>query len=299
MKGPVAAIALATVLGLLAGAAVPAAEEVRPLALPLLFLQTMVAVGALAEVRSEDTRRWASSMLLRHHAIASIPLMALGLIMGLDTSWGIGTFVLGAVPPAIALPSNVAACGGRVRPVVQFTLLGYGLGVLLTPTLVLLVLGSAITGRIESMVTTLLIGLIVPAILGTLIRSWLQRIPRAVSFGVISVSVLILMLGMGSDLRDAVQLGLADPTVLWIAIGIGFGRCAWGAVLGFRFAPQNKLLLEAALAGGGKNAVLAAVIASAAFSPLAALPALVSVFAEICLLFIMSFWNRLPAGPHR
>lgn len=286
MNKPVVAIALATIAGLLLGTAIPAAEQVRPLALPLLFLQTMVAVGALSEVRAESTRRWAWQMLLRHHAFASLPLMALGLAMGLDTSWGVGTFVLGAAPPAIALPSNVAACGGRVRPVVQFTLIGYGVGVFLTPALVLFALGTA--GRVGPMVVTLLVGLILPAIVGAIARPWLQRIPRPVSFTIVSVSVLILMLGMGSDLREAILLGLDSPVLLWLAAAIGFGRCIWGAALGLRFAPQGKLLLESALAGGGKNAVLAAVIAYAAFGPLAALPALVSVFAEICLLFAVS-----------
>lgn len=290
MKWPVAAISLATIAGLLIGSVVPAAEQVRPLALPLLFLQTMVAVGALSEVHSDSTRQWAWQMLLRHHAIVSIPLMALGLAMGLDTSWGVGTFVLGAVPPAIALPSSVAACGGRVRPVVQFTLIGYGLGVVLTPALMLIVLGTA--GRLGPMVITLLVGLIAPAIIGTLARPWLQRIPRGGSFGIVCMSVLVLMLGMGSDLREAIVLGLQSPGLLWLAAAIGFGRCIWGASMGLRFAPQGKLLLESALAGGGKNAVLAAVIASSAFGPLAALPALLSLFAEICLLFVVSAWSQ-------
>lgn len=299
MNRPVAAIAVATVAGLLAGSAIPAAELVRPMALPLLFLQTVVAVGALSEVGSESTRRWAWQMLLRHHAFASVPLMALGLAMGLDTSWGVGTFVLGAAPPAIALPSNVAACGGRIRPVLQFTLLGYGLGVLLTPALVLVGLGTA--GRIGPMIVTLLLGLIVPAVVGTLAKPWLQRIPRTASFTIVSVSVLVLMLGMGSDLRAAILLGLDNPGLLWLGAAIGFGRCIWGAGLGLRFAPQGKLLLEAALAGGGKNAILAAVIASAAFGPLAALPALASLFAEICLLFLVSACSHrlLPPAPDR
>lgn len=286
MKGPVAAIAIATIAGLLLGAAIPAAEEVRPLALPLLFIQTAVAVGALAEVKAGSTRRWAWDMLMRHHLFASIPLMALGVVMGLDTSWGVGTFLLGAAPTAIALPSNVAACGGQVRPVVHFTLLGYGLGVVLTPAIVLLALGASDQGG--PMVTTLLVGLIAPAILGVAARPWLQRIPRAWSFGVVATAVLVLMLGMGSDLRDAVRLGLEAPTLLALAALIGFGRVVWGAALSFRFPPRGGLVREAVLAGGGKNAVLAAVMANAAFGPMAALPALISLFAEIALLFVVS-----------
>lgn len=286
MRVAVTAVAVATVGGLLLGAAIPPAEQVRPLALPLLFVQTAVAVGALSEERSSSTRRWAWGMFLRHHLFASLPLMALGLLMGLDTSWGVGTFLLGAAPTAIALPSNVAACGGQVRPAVQFTLLGYGIGVILTPALVLLAIGAS--GRVGPMVTTLLVGLIAPALLGVVARPWLQRIPRGLSFTIVAASVLVLMLGMGSNLREAVALGFESPALLWLAAAIGFGRVAWGASLALRFPPQGKLRLEAVLAGGGKNAVLAAVIADASFGPLAALPALVSLFAEITLLFTVS-----------
>jgi len=286
----VTAIAVATVGGLLLGAAIPNAEQVRPLALPMLFVQTAVAVGALSEDKSSSTRRWAWDMFLRHHLFASLPLMALGLSMGLDTSWGVGTFLLGAAPTAIALPSNVAACGGQVRPAVQFTLLGYGVGVILTPALVLLALGAS--GRVGPMVTALLVGLIAPALLGVVARPWLQQIPRGLSFTIVAASVLVLMLGMGSDLRDAITLGLERPALLGMAAAIGFGRVAWGASLALRFPPQGKLRLEAVLAGGGKNAVLAAVIANASFGPLAALPALVSLFAEITLLFTVSALRR-------
>lgn len=286
MRGAVTAIAVATVGGLLLGAAIPQAEQLRPLALPLLFCQTAVAVGALTEVRSGSTRRWAWGMFVRHHLFASLPLMALGLMMGLDTSWGVGTFLLGAAPTAIALPSNVAACGGQVRPAVQFTLLGYGVGVILTPALVLLALGAS--GRVGPMVLTLLVGLIAPAALGVLARPWLQRIPRGLSFALVATTALLLMLGMGADLRTAILLGLERPGLLWLAAAIGFGRVLWGASLALSFPPQRKLLLEAALAGGGKNAVLAAVIANASFGPLAALPALVSLFAEVTLLFTVS-----------
>ncbi len=290
MRVAVTAIAVATVGGLVLGAAIPQADQVRPLALPLLFAQTAVAVGALSEERSSSTRRWAWDMFVRHHLFASLPLMALGLLMGLDTSWGVGTFLLGAAPTAIALPSNVAACGGQVRPAVQFTLLGYGIGVILTPALMLLALGAS--GRVGPMVTTLLVGLIAPALLGVVARPWLRRMPRGLSFAIVAASVLVLMLGMGADLRVAITLGLDRPALLWLAAAIGFGRVVWGASLAFWFPPQGGLRLEAVLAGGGKNAVLAAVIASASFGPLAALPALVSLFAEITLLFTVSHFRK-------
>lgn len=277
---------MASIGGLLIGAAVPSAEHLRQFALVSLFVQTMIAVGGLAEARSEFSPRWALQMLLKHHAINSLPLMVLGAVLGLDTWLGAGTYLLGAVPPAIALPSYAAACGGHVRPIIQFCVLGYAVGVLLTPLLVLTALGT--TGRVDSMVLTLLFGLVLPAILGALGRPWLGRVPRVASFTVVSVSVLVLMLGMGSELRDAFTTGLQEPVLLGAAAGVAFGRCLWGALLGWAWARDGVLRVESALAGGCKNAVLAAVIADSAVGTMAALPALLGLFAEAGVLFAAS-----------
>ena len=50
---------------------------------------------------------------------------------------------------------------------------------------------------------------IAPAALGVLARPWLQRIPRGLSFALVATTALLLMLGMGADLRTAVLLGAA------------------------------------------------------------------------------------------
>lgn len=147
LSGPVAALSAANALGLLLGTVLPAAHHLRPLAVPLLFVQTLIAVGALSEERCPVARRWAGDMFVRHHLAVSLPLMALGAAMGLDTALGAGTFVLGAVPTAVTLPSNVAAFGGHVRPIVQYTFLAYGVGVVLTPLVVLVGLGTVGRGR--------------------------------------------------------------------------------------------------------------------------------------------------------
>lgn len=277
---------MASIGGLLIGAVVPSAEHLRQFALVSLFVQTMIAVGGLAEARSEFSLSWAVRMLMKHHLIHSLPLMVVGAVIGLDTWLGAGTFVLGAVPPAIALPSYAAACGGHVRPVIQFCILGYAVGVLLTPVLILGALGT--TGRVGSMVLTLLFGLVLPAMLGALGRPWLRRVPRGASFTVVSISVLILMLGMGSELRVAFTIGLGEPVLLWAAGVVAFGRCLWGAMLGWAWARDGVLRVESALAGGCKNVVLAAVIADGAVGTMAALPALLGLFAEAGVLFAAS-----------
>ena len=290
MQRTVVALAMAAFVGLLRGTIFPSAEGLRPLALPLLFVQTLVAVGSLAEARSNTSLRWAGTMLVKHHLIASVPMLGLGLILGLDTWLGAGVFVLGAVPPAIAVPSYVAAFGGQVRPVIQFCMVGYGVGIVLTPLLAFLFLGSS--GRVGSMILTLIFGLILPTGLGTLGRPWLSRMSRRTSFTVIALCVTVVMLSMGAKLRTAIELGLEQPALLAAAVAVGFGRCIWGAGLGWIWASAD-LKIESAIVCGCKNAVLAAIIAYGAFGTLAALPALVGLVAEAGILLAASLF-RIP-----
>lgn len=280
--------------GLLVGVVVPPAEQLRSWALAGLFVQTLIAVGALAEPHAARSQRWALRMVVVHHLAASAPLLLVGLLAGLDTPLGAGSFLLGAVPPAAGLPSYAASCGAHVRPMIRFCLLTYAVGVVLTPVLVLAGFGSG--GRLGVLVLTLSVGLVLPAILGTVGRPWLVRVPRTLSFAVVSVGILVVMLGLGSDFRAAIEVGLDTPTFLVLAAAVGVGRCMLGAAVGLALAPPGTRL-ESIMAGGYKNVVLAAVIAFPAGGPLAMLPALFSLFAEAALLTGLSVaGGRLRGG---
>lgn len=272
-------LASASLGGLLVGATVPGLGGVGDVALAALFTQTTVTVGGLAESGAVvSARGWAWRMVLVHHLVTSLPLMLIGWALGLDTWLGAGTFLLGAVPPAAALPSYAAALDGRVRPLVRFCLLGYAVGVVITPALAMGFLGTS--GRADTMLRVLLIGLVLPWIVGALCSPVLKQVPRGVSLGVVSGSALVLMVGMGAQLRTAVEAGLDAPWLLVAAGVVALGRCVGGGMLGWLCRPRGGLRLEAALAGGGKNAVLAAVLAEQALGGLAVLPALLGLVAD-------------------
>lgn len=287
MSKPALVIGLASISGLLIGGALPAAEQFAQLALLGLFVQTLIAVGGLAERGSSSPRWWATRMLVTHHVCLSLPLLVLGLVWGLDTRLGVGVFVLGAVPPAAGLPGFVAACRGLVRPIVRFCLLAYVVGVVLTPALVLLALGT--DGQAGSIVATVVFGLVLPAILGMAGRRRLVRLPRGLMFGIVATCVLLVAVSLGPSLYSAVGMGLNDPAYLTVTVAVGFGRCVWGATWGALLA-KRRMRLESALAGGYKNSALAAVIAQAAGGPLAALPCLLGVIAEAAMPAVASVW---------
>lgn len=285
MRAPALAMVMASAGGLLLGTVLPDAGKLRAFALIALFVQTLVAVGSLAEASARPSYRWPVRMLVTHHVCVSLPLLAVGLLLGLDSPLGAGAFLLGAVPPAAGLPSYAAACGADVLPLVRFCLLAYTISLALTPALVLGGFGD--TGALSMVVGTLLVGLVIPSTVGTLGRQRLSRIPRPVSFALVGTSVLVLTIGLGRDLREAVAAGLHGPAYLALALALGFGRCFGGGFLGALLASPG-MRLETILGGGYKNAVLAAVIAHGVMGPLAALPALLSILAEAILLAVMS-----------
>lgn len=283
-------LAVAAVGGLCVGFCVPEAAVVRPLALPCTFLQTLIAVGALAGAQTTAVGRWYLRAVRRHVLISSIPLMLLGLAIGLDHWLGIGTFLLGAVPPANAIPSYVAVCDGDVRSAVRFTLLGYGIGVVATPVLVLAFLGTR--HSVADMVVVLLVGLMIPAILGGLIRPWMQRVTRTAAVAILSIATLIVMVGMGTDLREAATAPAVDVILVGCATVIALGRCMWGGILGWWVERDEAMRLDSAITSACKNCVLAALIATSAAGPAAALPALLGLFGESAVLLGASRLSR-------
>jgi predicted Na+-dependent transporter len=273
--------------GLLLGAAVPAARHLSPFALVAVFVQTLFAVGALIGPQPErvgSRLRRSVGMLLLHHGVTSLPLIGLGLVLGLDTPLGAGTFVLGAVPPAAGLPSFAAACGVPVHRVLPYCLLAYTVGLVATPLLVLVGLGS--TEAVGRLVLTLVMGLIAPCVLARLGSRWLSRVDDRIAFGVVASSIAVLALGLGPSLGQAVSEGAEHTELLLAAVAIAAGRTAFGAGACALVAPRGQRR-ELALVGTYKNAALAAILALGSAGPLAALPALLSMFCEAAVLLLL------------
>lgn len=286
MIGAAYAMALAAAGGVLLGTVLPGAESLSRFALPALFVQTLVAVGALAEANKAPNQARAASLMLTVHLWAlTAPLLLIGLWIGLDTPLGLGTFVLGAVPPAASLPGFAAACGVRVRLVVRYCVIAYFASLFVTPMLLLGFIGDA--GNIGAIAITLLVGLLLPATLGGLFRQWLVRLPRKFSLTLVAISVLVLSVGLGPHLRSALSVAADDRETLLIALLLATGRLAVGVIAGL-VSWRSGLGVEVLMAAGYKNSVLAAVIAFGVAGEVAALPGLLSLFSEAALLGVAS-----------
>ncbi|WP_293786261.1 hypothetical protein, partial [uncultured Aeromicrobium sp.] len=275
-------LATASIVGLAVGVVVPAAHQVRPLALGCLFVQTFVAIGAMGGPRQTIEPKRVGRMLVHHHLYSSLPLIVLGLALGLDTWIGAGAFLLGAVPPANAIASYVAVTRGHVDEAIAFTIGGYVLAVVVTPTLVFAAFGSS--HSLDSLALTLGFGLVLPVILGHFARPLLLAVPRRMCVAVMSSAALVLMLGLGAELRIVWDLVAAQPRDLALALAVGLGRCVWSGLYGW-FGPADvHRRLDSMITATCKNCVLAAVIATSAAGMAAALPALLALWGEALVL---------------
>ncbi len=273
--------------GLVLGAFVPGAERVAAVGLAAIFVQTLVTVGSLVEPTGERAGGLGRSarMVALHHLVTSVPLMGLGLLLGLETPLGAGTYLLGAVPPAAGLPSYAAACGVAVRPILRYCLLAYAVGVVVTPVLVLAGVGRP--DSIGRLAATLVFGLVAPALLAQVGSRWLCRLPRGAGFALVATSIAVLTLGLGPSLRLGVEQSVSEPAALLTAVAVAFGRTLVGGTVCAAAAPAGRRR-ELAMVGSYKNAALAAILALGASAPLAALPALLSLFSEALALVVLA-----------
>lgn len=281
------AVVSASLGGLVLGAFVPGAERVAAVGLAAIFVQTLVTVGSLVEPTGERTGGLGrpARMVALHHLVTSAPLMGLGLLLGLETPLGAGIYLLGAVPPAAGLPSYAAACGVPVRPILRYCLLAYAVGIVATPVLVLVGVGREDSmGRLAA---TLVFGLVAPALLAQAGSRWLSRLPRRAAFALVASSIAVLTVGLGPSLRLGVEQSVAEPAALVTAVAVAFGRTLVGGTVCAVAAPSGRRR-EMAMVGSYKNAALAAILSLGASTPLAALPALLSLFSEALALVVLA-----------
>lgn len=279
-------LAMASIVGLGVGAVTPAAHELRPLALLCVFTQTFIAIGAMGGPRRPVEARWVGRTVLRHHLYSSVPLMLLGLVLGLDTWLGAGIFLLGVVPPANAIPSYVAVTRGSVDNAIAFTISGYAVAVVMTPLLVFVAFGAS--HSMASLTLTVGVGLVLPVTLGYLARPVLAAVPKQLCVGIMSVAALVLMLGLGAELRMAWDVAIGQPQAAAIAVVVALGRCAWSGWWGWVRPVDRQMRLESLITAACKNCVLAAVIATAAVGLTAAVPALIGLLGEASVLLTAS-----------
>ncbi|MFD5286391.1 bile acid:sodium symporter family protein [Streptomyces rubrogriseus] len=249
-------------------------------AVPYLLGVVMFCMGITMtpeDFRGVVKRPWAVALgLVAHYVIMPGLGWAIAHLLDLPPQLAAGVILVGCAPSGTA--SNVVTylARGDVALSVSVATVSTLVAPLVTPPLTLLLAGEYLPVDAGSMVTDILKTVLLPVLAGVVVRllagRYVQRaLPALPWLSALTISVIVAVVVAGS--ADAIKsaAGLVFVAVvlhngLGLALGYGAGR------LGRLGEPGSRAM---AFEVGMQNSGLAASLATAHFSPLAALPAAV------------------------
>ncbi|NIZ90965.1 bile acid:sodium symporter family protein [Kineococcus rubinsiae] len=292
------------VIVLAAGAAAltfpPAFDGWSP-AVPWLLSVIMLGMGMTlrpADFTIIGRRPWA--LLLGVAAQYTImPLLGFGIahLLGFGAVLTAGMILVGAAPGGTASNVIVFLARGDTALSVAMTSVSTLLAPFLTPLLVLALVGESLPVSGWALFTSILQIVLVPVVVGLLLRLLLPRVverclgvlPLVSVLGITAV-VLAVVAGSADTLLDVgllVVLAVVLHNVCGLLLGYSVGRAARMPV-----ASRRAISIEV----GMQNSGLAAALATVYFAPAAALPAAIfSVWHNVSGSVLASVWSRRPA----
>ncbi|MHB9754893.1 bile acid:sodium symporter family protein [Streptomyces sp. BYX5S] len=247
---------------------------------PYLLGVVMFCMGltmTLDDFKGVARRPWAVGLgLVAHYVIMPGLGWAIAHALGLSPQLAAGVILVGCAPSGTA--SNVVTylARGDVALSVSVATVSTVLAPLITPPLTLLLAGAYLPVDAGSMMTDILKTVLLPVLAGLVVRLVLGRfVDRLLtvlpwlSALTIAVIVAVVVAGSADAIKSAAALVMVAVVLhngLGLALGYGAGK------LGRLGKPASRAM---AFEVGMQNSGLAASLATAHFSPLAALPAAV------------------------
>ncbi len=271
-------------------------------AVPWLLSIIMLGMGMtlrLSDFAVVARRPWALLLGVAAQFIA-MPLLGLGIanVLGLSAALTAGMVLVGSAPGGTASNVMVYLAKGDTALSVAMTSVSTLLAPILTPLLVLWLAGEYLPVDAGGLFVSILQIVLVPVVLGVVLRLLFPRIidrmldalPLVSVAGITAVVVLVVsasaptLLSIGALIVVAVVL----HNSLGLAVGYGIGRAC-----GLDVASRRAISIEV----GMQNSGLAAALASVHFSPAAALPAAIfSVWHNVSGSLLASYWSRRSTG---
>jgi bile acid:Na+ symporter, BASS family len=274
---------------------------ITPYITPLLGV---IMLGMGLTLRSEDVRRIAERP--RDVAIGAgtqwvvmpIAAWAITVALSLPPALSIGVILLGAAPGGTASNVMTYLGDGDVALSVAITTVTTLAAPLVMPAWVVFLAGEQLQVTFAQLFTSIVQVVLIPVIAGFVLRSVLDRYaPRVASAGLdvfpavsVAAIVAIVVAVVGANVESILTAGalVAVAVVAHNAIGLGAG---YGVGRASGMAPERvrACTFEVAL----QNSGLAVALATAYFSPLAALPpALFSVWHNISGPALATYFSR-------
>jgi len=236
--------------------------------------------------------------VLAQFTIMPLVAFALAYLLDLPPQLAAGVILLGCCPGGTASNVITYLARGDVPLSVSMTSVSTVLAPLVTPLLMLVLAGSWLPVDALALFVSIVQVVLVPVLLGVLINTFFRRqVERVVTvLPLVSVAVIILIV-MGVIAASSESLLTVGPLVFLVVVLHNL----LGLLLGY-FAARSLRMNEAgsrtvSIEVGMQNSGLAAALATAHFSPVAALPgAIFSVWHNISGPSLATYWRRRPVG---
>lgn len=225
-----------------------------------------------------------------------MPLAGYGLALALDLSpeLAAGMVLVGAAPGGTASNVMVYLSRGDTALSVAMTTVSTLLAPLLTPLLVLLLAdeflpvdaGDLFVSIVQIVVVPVVVGLILRTVVPSFVDRLLPALPLVSVVGITAVVMIVV----GGSADTVLSVGLLVVVAVILHNGLGL-------TLGYAIAKACRVSIPArravSIEVGMQNSGLAAALATAHFSPVAALPAAIfSVWHNVSGPIVASYWSR-------
>lgn len=276
-----------TMFGATVGYLYPPAFMVFAQSFLWFFAATMFAVGVVLDPAelAETGRRPLQVGLGLFTQFSVMPLLgfAAAMLAPLPPEIALGFIIVGCAPGAMASNVIVYLAGGAVAYSVVLTTIATVAAPVLTPTLVEWLGGVFFEIPFWPMVRTILWTVVVPLLVGTLVRRTLGNRLRhacelAPALAAVSI-VIICSYAVAANQERIAQVGVWVLAMVVLVNGLGYAAGWWLGRL-YRFDVRHRLTL--AIEIGMQNAGLGVALALEHFAPATALPG--ALFAVWCIL---------------
>ncbi|SDI73291.1 bile acid:sodium symporter family protein [Alteribacillus bidgolensis] len=232
--------------------------------------------------------------VLAQFIIMPIAAFSLAVILQLPPELAAGLVLVGACPGGTASNVMVYLAKGDIAVSVAMTSVSTMLAPILTPFILMLLANEWLPVEAGSMFISIIQVIIIPISLGLLVNSFFPRaVTRSVRFlPVISVAAIIAIVGavIAANKENILSTGVLVmiAVILHNSFGLLLGYAA-AKISGLDETKRRAVALEV----GMQNSALGTQLATAHFTPLAALPSAVfSVWHNISGPILVGWWNK-------
>ena len=233
---------------------------------------------------------------LLHYIVMPLTALILSKLFTMRPELLVGMVLVGSVASGTASNVMIYLAKGDVALSVTISSVSTLVGVVVTPILTLLLVGTTVEVPIWKMLVHIIQIVLIPIVLGLMVHHFLNSVVKKCErflplLSMLCILLIICIVVAGSHDRIA-QVGITVIFAVIIHNGIGLLGGYWGGRLfGFDESTCRTMSLEV----GMQNSALAATLGNTYFSALSALPAAVfSVWHNISGSLLAGYWQGKP-----